>query len=124
MKRILGLFAVALATNSASALHYFNCSSADQKLSITEREVWGANPVGCTYEGQSLTSVILLKDSAVLIDENRGQDPRDWDKTFVITAAIGAAEETAAGIPILCHEVSTPQLDLKERPRPCKVELK
>ncbi len=118
------------------ALHYFNCSNTDGSAKIVEHEIWGANPVGCYYQGVELkgATVHLQNASKMVVDyqENGPIGALDWEETFTIKAIFSIPDATTGNDSVnesrkviethlICREVSTSALDFAGRFSPCEV---
>src|ERR1700749_4591834 len=88
MKKTLLLAAMMLNVQSAYALHWFSCSSADQTFRIEEQEVWGANPTTCSFNGEALKDNVVVVDKTPIVELNRVDDapPRDFKRDFTAIA--------------------------------------
>lgn len=75
MKKTLAILVLAMAGSQAFALHETNCSNADGSIKRVEKEIWGANPVVYTVDGQVVSADKVTMDEStksVLV----GQDTR------------------------------------------------
>ncbi|MBY0370378.1 hypothetical protein K2X33_06805 [bacterium] len=120
----LSLLVGALMAVNASALHYFNCSSADSSVQIVEKEIWGANPVGCYYQGEGLEDgeVVLDSKSLKIVEGQRGQPGGNWEAQYTVKAKVTAKDLKPVSALLLCQEKSDSRLDFAAPPAPpCKV---
>src|SRR4051812_19860664 len=88
MKKTILLAATILCTHQAYALHWPNCSNADQTFRIAEEEVWGANPVTCSFKGEAIRANFVAFDKRTEVELKRedGSSPREYKRDFAVTA--------------------------------------
>jgi hypothetical protein len=124
MKKAVLLAATILCTHQAYALHWLNCSNADQTFRIQEKEVWGANPVSCTFRGETVKGnvVVLDKNTVVVLNHAQGSNPREFTTDFAATAYYKGAGDDLIPTEIVCHEESDAAVDFSHMPNGCRVE--
>ncbi len=129
---VVGLF---VSTNSF-ALHEFSCSTATAALQIQEAEIWGANPVGCSYKGEQIENAkaTLEKSTVKVVEGKVGKPGADWKAVYAVKGKIartdGHALTTDKGAPkeaegwFICKESSSSALDLVAPKKHCEVSWK